>query len=121
MTATSVASAPTATIPQPDTAVNEPAASIVLRMKARLSIARACNAGGSLGGGGLSGRTDVICVVYRAGWKYVKYFALQSPSEFYERECSQSAKGNRAWQWVARRETLLDHLVETAFIDRAGE
>jgi hypothetical protein len=39
--AATVAMMPTATIPHPETAVNAPAASIVSRMKARLSIARA--------------------------------------------------------------------------------
>jgi hypothetical protein len=39
--AATVAMMPTATIAQPETAVNEPAASMVSRMKARLSMARA--------------------------------------------------------------------------------
>src|SRR3954463_9339996 len=38
---------PMATCPQPGTAVNEEARSIVSRMKRRLSIARSCSAGGS--------------------------------------------------------------------------
>ena len=42
--------APNATTPHPGTAVNEPACSIVSRMKRRLSIARAERAGGSPGG-----------------------------------------------------------------------
>src|SRR5205085_162154 len=124
ITATNVASTPTATIPHPDTAVNEPAASIVFRMNARLSIARACSVGGSLGGGGLSCRTDVMRVVYRAVWKYVKYFALQSSAVYPQSVVSvphSSAERNRAGEWIARGETLLDHLVQTTLIDRIGE
>jgi len=94
---------------------------MVLRMKARLSIARACSAGGSLGGGGLSCRTDVMRVVYRAVWKYVKYFALQSCRELVGSHTSRLAERNRAWQWIARGETLLDHLVEAALLDRSRE
>src|SRR6266508_4465877 len=75
ITATTAARPPTATIPHPDTAVKEPAASIGLRINARLSIARAWRAGGSFGGGGLSGRTDVMRIVYPAAARVVKYFA----------------------------------------------
>src|SRR6476660_7719841 len=49
--------APITIVPQPDTAVNVAAASIVSRMNRRLSIARACISGGS---GGRSGSTRVM-------------------------------------------------------------
>ena len=65
---------PTATIPHPDTAVNEPAFSIVSRMKARLSIARACSAGGSGVGGACKGRTDAMLVIVAVQLITVKYF-----------------------------------------------
>src|SRR5687767_5336571 len=55
-----MADAPTATMPHPDTAVNAPARSIVSRMNSRLSIARACSAGGSPEGGAESGRPEAI-------------------------------------------------------------
>src|SRR4051812_44352691 len=47
-TAARIAVIPMTTCPHPETAVNVPAASIVSRMKRRLSIARACISGGSL-------------------------------------------------------------------------
>ena len=77
-TETISASTPIATIPHPDTAVNEPAASIVLRMKARLSIALPWSDESSGGGVGLSWRTDVMGVSYRVATRPVKYFAPQS-------------------------------------------
>src|SRR5690349_20434170 len=45
---------PMMTVPHPDTAVNVAAASIVSRMKRRLSIARACISGGSAGRRGMT-------------------------------------------------------------------
>lgn len=59
-TETTTASTPIPTIPHPETAVNAPAASMVLRMNARLSIARPWSDESSFGGGGRSGRTDVM-------------------------------------------------------------
>src|SRR5688572_11115952 len=73
--ATSTASTPIATIPHPQTAVNAPAASIVLRMKARLSIARPWSDDSS-GGVGLSCRTDVMRISYPVAPISVKYFIL---------------------------------------------
>ena len=58
--AATVAMMPTATIPHPDTAVKDPAASMVSRMKARLSIARTCSAGGSGSGARWSGVTEAM-------------------------------------------------------------
>jgi hypothetical protein len=60
ITAAIVAMMPTATIAHPDTAVNEPAASMVSRMKARLSIARAWSAGGSEAGARCRGVTEAM-------------------------------------------------------------
>src|ERR1700682_6098571 len=55
-----VAMMPTATIAHPDTAVNETAAAIVSRMKARLSIARAWSAGGSVAVARCKGVTEAM-------------------------------------------------------------
>ena len=77
-----VAMMPTATIPHPETAVNAPAASIVSRMKARLSIARACSVGGSVAGVLCSGLTEAILITLPRLLTTVKYFAIQSESRF---------------------------------------
>ena len=75
MAAATVAIIPTATIPHPDTAVKDPAASIVSRMNARLSIARTCRAGGSGAGGLCKGVTDAMDPILSHGLTVVKYFA----------------------------------------------
>src|SRR5439155_27293120 len=64
--------APTATWPQPGTAVNDPARSMVWRMKRRSSTARSRR-----GWGELMGRAAVKMT---CGHASVKYFALQSAS-----------------------------------------
>src|SRR6266550_124675 len=78
MVAAMVAMMPTATMPQPETAVKEPAASIVSRMKARLSIARAWSVGGSGAESRCRGLTDAIGRMLPVHLTTVKYFALQS-------------------------------------------
>src|SRR5437868_14720273 len=72
-----VAMMPTPTIPQPETAVKEPAASIVSRMKARLSIARAWSVGGSGADSRCRGLTEAIERMLPVHLTTVKYFALQ--------------------------------------------
>src|SRR5688500_17171349 len=67
MPAATSAVIPTTTIPQPDTAVNAPARSIVSRMKARLSIARTCSDGSSRDSIFRSGLTEDIQLVYGVG------------------------------------------------------
>ena len=63
---------PTATCPQPGTAVNEPARSIVWRMKRRLSSARSWSGLGAT-------MTDMM----RDGGFDVKYFVIQSKCRRY--------------------------------------
>jgi hypothetical protein len=66
--------------PQPETAVNDAALSIVSRMKRRLSIARACRAGGSPSSTGRKrvSLTTAIERTIRLFGNFVKNFIMQS-------------------------------------------
>src|SRR5207249_3153097 len=70
---------PIATPPQPGTAVNAEAPSIVSRINRRLSIARVCRAGGSSRSARI-GRTEPMSLRIPGKRPHVKYFALQRGS-----------------------------------------
>lgn len=76
ISAASTALAPMTISPQPDTAVNVAARSIVSRMNRRLSIARACTSGGGADGRRGGAEVDIRCIMTSMG-DVGKYFARQ--------------------------------------------
>src|SRR5690242_7002049 len=115
-------------MPHPETAVNAPAASIVSRMKARLSIARTCSAGGSVGGVWWSGVTDAMTIrSYRLG----RYLSSTLHCKAGDRFAASGDRRSRParllpqsdWtrQGVAGREGLFHHFVEAPLVDRARQ
>src|SRR3954467_8778672 len=85
---------PMTTSPQPETAVNVPARSIVSRMKRRLSIARSCISGGVDCGGrrGITGAMAIIVGVRCGGSKYFEMQSQDLLASFPEGLCAHSGR-----------------------------
>src|SRR4029079_16678953 len=112
ITAATAAMIPTATIPHPETAVNEPAASIASRMKARLSIARTCSAGGSGAGARCKGVTDAMGAKVGGWFNDCQVLCSAKLRPFRPLQIHLLTQSDRARQRVARRKALLYHLVQ---------
>src|SRR5258705_12479784 len=103
---------PTATIPQPETAVNEPAASIVSRMKARLSIARTCSAGGSGAGARCKGVTDAMGAKVGVWFNNCQVLCNAKLGHFQPLQVHRLTQSDRSGPRVACRKALLNHFVQ---------
>src|SRR5205809_4991304 len=116
-----VAIIPTATMPHPDTAVNDPAASIVSRMNARLSIARTCSAGGSGAGARCRGVTDAILSEPSCWIDGCQVLCVTKQTPVFILLCSLLPQSDRSGQGVAGGKALLDHFVEPPLVNGIGQ